>query len=76
MALSSKRPTATRDQVKGQVLAEVRESRSGLGLVRLNVVMPESKRLALKIRSAQDGRTIAEIVNELIDHYLDEAMKL
>jgi len=72
MALSSKRPTATRDQVKDRVLAEVRGGSGGAEAVRLNVVVPESKRIALKMRAAQDGRTIGEIVNALIDSYLGD----
>lgn len=39
-------------------------------LVRLNVELPKGKRAKLKARAALDGKTIHEIINDLVDRYL------
>jgi len=38
--------------------------------VRLNVEIPKVKRQALKSKAAADGKTVHEIINQLIDDYL------
>lgn len=38
--------------------------------VRLNVAIPKSKRLALKAKALQEGKTVIEIINQLVDDYL------
>ena len=40
--------------------------------VRLNVEMSKSKRQALKAKAVMEGRTVHEIVNRLVDEYLNE----
>ena len=39
---------------------------------RLSIVLPRSKRQALKIKAVTEGRTIQAIVNQLIDEYLNK----
>jgi hypothetical protein len=39
--------------------------------VRLNVEMSKSKRQALKAKAVMEGRTVHEIVNHLVDEYLN-----
>jgi hypothetical protein len=38
--------------------------------VRLNVAMPKSRRLALRAKALQEGKTVIEIINQLVDEYL------
>jgi hypothetical protein len=40
--------------------------------VRLNVEMSKSKRQALKAKAVMEGRTVHEIVNRLVDDYLNQ----
>ena len=40
--------------------------------VRLNVEMSKSKRQALKTKAVMEGRTVHEIVNRLVDEYLNQ----
>lgn len=40
-------------------------------LVRLNVQLGTSKRQALKIKAAAENRTIHQVINEMIDKYLE-----
>ena len=39
-------------------------------IVRLNVEMPREKRQALKAKVAIEGRTVHEVINQLVDDYL------
>jgi hypothetical protein len=39
--------------------------------VRLNVQMSKSKRQALKAKAVMEGRTVHEIINQLVDEYLN-----
>jgi len=64
-----KRDTVTqKHQTTEQVLSEVVSDQK----VRLNVEINKAKRQALKARAAIEGRTVHEIVNELVDRYLEE----
>jgi len=38
--------------------------------VRLNVEIPKAKRQALKSKAAADGKTVQQIINQLVDNYL------
>ena len=38
--------------------------------VQLNVVIPKSKRSSLKTKAIQEGKTVNQIVNQLLDEYL------
>ncbi len=38
--------------------------------VRLNADMPKSKRQALKAKAVMEGRTINDVINNLVDEYL------
>jgi len=69
MALTSKRPTATREKKVSQIAADVTGEDKK---VRLNVEMPTSKRAALKVAAANEGRSIGEIINDLVDDYLSK----
>jgi predicted HicB family RNase H-like nuclease len=40
--------------------------------VRLNVEMDEERRRALKVRAAMEGKTINEIINDLVCQYLQD----
>ncbi len=41
-------------------------------LVRLNVQLSKEKRQALKVKAAEEGKTIHQVVNRLVDGYLGE----
>ena len=43
---------------------------SDVETVRLNVEIPKAKRQALKSKAAADGKTVHEIINQLVDDYL------
>lgn len=40
--------------------------------VRININMPSSKRQALKVKAAQERKTINELVNAWVDEYLSQ----
>ena len=40
-------------------------------LVRLNVQLDKKKRQALKTKAAADGTTIHDVINQMVDRYLE-----
>lgn len=67
MALTSKRPS-TREQIKAKLIDEVTDVSDKK--CRLNTQIEESLYRQIKIRAAQDGRSISEITRELWLEYL------
>jgi hypothetical protein len=51
-------------------IAELTHRLSQEDKVRLNVEMTKSKRQGLKAKAVMEGKTVHEIVNQLIDEYL------
>lgn len=45
---------------------------TGEDRVRLNVEITKSKRQALKAKAAMEGRTVQQIINRLLDDYLNQ----
>lgn len=50
--------------------AELAEMVAGEDKVRLNVEISKSKRQALKAKVVMEGRTVHEVINQLVDEYL------
>lgn len=62
-----KRDTAHRPPQSAQLTEIVTEEDK----VRLNVEMNKSKRQALKAKAVMEGQTVHQIINQLVDEYLE-----
>lgn len=69
MSLSNKRPSKGED-IRKKLMADITDSKEKM--VRLSIDLPEPLRKGLKIKSAEEGRTEAAIVQELLGNYINQ----
>lgn len=69
MGLSNKRPSKG-EEVRKKLMDDITDSKEKM--IRLSIDLPKSLRKGLKIKSAEEGRTEAAIVRELLWDYINQ----